>query len=65
MGRREQRAELEATWVVYEPLTSGKPMTRADREASLTPEEVRRMAGDRLAEMPRDLRGLARRQRLA
>lgn len=63
MGRREQRAELEATWTVYEPVTSGKPMTRADRDASLTPEEVHRIAGGMIASMPKHLRGLARRQR--
>lgn len=65
MGRREERAELEATWTVYEPVTPGKPMTIADRDASLTPEQASEMrARIREQHAPRSLRGLARRQRV-
>lgn len=65
MGRRELRAELEATWTVLEPLTPGKPMTRADRDAALTPEQASEMrARIRAEQAPVSLRGLARRQRV-
>jgi hypothetical protein len=32
MGRREQRAELESTWCVYEGREPGTPFTRKDIE---------------------------------
>lgn len=32
MGRREDRAELESTWTVYEPRVAGQPITRKDMD---------------------------------
>jgi len=40
VSRQSQRHELERTWVVYEPLARGTPLTkRAMEEAELTEEQ--------------------------
>lgn len=36
MGRREQRAEMQRTWSVYEPRKTGTPFSRKDVEDAET-----------------------------
>lgn len=46
MGRRELRAELQATWSVYQPRVPGTPFTKKDLEDADEAHRRRSSAGE-------------------
>lgn len=64
MGRREQRAELESTWVTYEPREPGTPFRKkdlVDAEDRAIAEAADAPKAPAVSRLPRRLRSVSRR----